>query len=615
MISRKILLIVFVLFLAIEMQGWSQSFWSRTFSEVNSESGSSIQKTADGGYVVAGYSSSYNSGGWREAWILKLDSSGNIQWQKAYGDGTADKEATSIELTADGGYIVAGYCDSCNSGATDFWVFKLDSSGNKLWEKTYGGSGDDYARSVHTTSDNGYIVGGYTNSFGAGEVDAWILKLDFNGEVQWQKTYGATFGDVIWCLQTTSDGGFIASGSSDSLSGNQAWIVKLDSSGNIQWQKTYGGTSSYNVWFIQETSDGGYITAGDTSPSNFDGLDIWVLKLDSAGNIQWQKTYGGSLADRALAIQPVADGGYIVGGFTYSFGAGDADVWILKLNSSGDTQWQKSFGGNSEDLVRSVQTLAGGFLFAGHTLTLGNVSNALWILSLDANGEIDPSCTLGADTSAVAQEGTASANDISVSIADSNATLSSSNVNVIDTTAQIAEQCPAPSYLFYDEFDDGTPPTDWTYVKPSWTESNGSLIGTPQGRKAEAIASPAFVGCSTCTVGTSMMSAGGINNKLWLLAWYLDKSNTIELLMKEESDKWVLKQRVGGSVVAKGKGTDGTIDPNLFYTVQLSFDGANITLTVNGQQLIKMPLAIVPNGTVGFRTKNTIGTFDFISVD
>ena len=180
---------------------------------------------------------------------------------------------------------------------------------------------------------------------------------------------------------------------------------------------------------------------------------------------------------------------------------------------------------------------------------------------------------MGADTSVVPQDGLASANNSSVLISDSAANESSTNAVVIDTTAQIEEQCPTPSCLFCDYFDDGVPPADWTYVKPAWTESNGNLIGTPQGRKAETIASPAFVGCSTCTVETSMMSAGGANNKLWLLAWYRDKNNTIELLMKEESDKWVLKQRVGGSVVAKAKNSAETIIPNIFYNVQLSLDG------------------------------------------
>jgi hypothetical protein len=289
----------------------------------------------------------------------------------------------------------------------------------------------------------------------------------------------------------------------------------------------------------------------------------------------------------------------------------------LKLNSSGDAQWQKIFGGNSEDVVRSVrQTMGGGFVVAGHTLSLGNISTALWILSLDANGEIDQSCTLGADTSVVPQNGVASAGNSSASISDSVASVSSTNAVVTDTTAEVVEQCPGSSYLFYDEFVDSVPPADWTYVKPGWTENNGNLIGTPEGRKAEAIASPAFAGCSMCTFATAMMSEGGSSDKVWMLPWYRDKQNTIELLMKEESDKWVVKVRAGGRVVAKAKNSDGMIiDPNVFYNVQISFDGANLLLRVNGLERINMPLAVVPDGTVGFRVKNTTGSFDFISVE
>ncbi|HEY7160444.1 MAG TPA: Ig-like domain-containing protein, partial [Acidobacteriota bacterium] len=176
-------------------------------------------------------------------------------------------------------------------------------------------------------------------------------------------------------------------------------------------------------------------------------------------------------------------------------------------------------------------------------------------------------------------------------------------------TITVADIC-----LFCDDFEDGVLASDWTYLKGSWSESNGSLIADPLGKKSLAIATPAFSGCSTCTIETSMESDGGLFGKVWLLSWYIDKGNRIELLMKEDQDKWILKQRVGGAVVAKAKSISA-IDPNVFYDVSLRFDGASIILEVNGTELINLPSVGTPSGTIGFQVKKTVGRFGYINVN
>ena len=306
--------------------------WAKTYDAGGYTN--SIQQTSDGGYIVAG------GVGALDVWVLKLNASGNIQWQKTYGSDWALEfdVANSIQQTSDVGYIVAGYTQSIYPfSGYNIWVLKLDQNGNVTWQKTYGGYAHDVANSIQQTSDGGYIVAGKTNSFGAGSSDVWVLKLDKDGNIQWQKTYGGHSIDEATSIQQTSDGGYIVAGYTWSFGagGGGVWVLKLDKDGNIQWQKTYGGTDEDVASSIQQTSDGGYIVAGKTNSFGAGSSDVWVLKLDKDGNIQWQKTYGGPDGDEAHSIQQTSDGGYIVAGYTYSFGTRQG-AWVLKLDSNGN---------------------------------------------------------------------------------------------------------------------------------------------------------------------------------------------------------------------------------------------------------------------------------------
>jgi len=313
-------------------------FWEKTYGEWGDDVANSIQQTRDGGYIVAGWTSSKGAGG-EDFRVLKLDEYGEIIWEKTYG-GSKNDWANSIQQTRDGGYIVAGVTYSKGAGRLDFWVLKLNEKGEIIWEKTYGGSENDCANSIQQTREGGYIVAGYTESKGTGERDSWVLKLDEYGEIIWEKTYGGEYNDEANSIQQTRDGGYIVAGSTESkgVGKEDFWVLKLDKNGEIIWDKTYGGDSFDESYSIQQTRDGGYIVAGWTSSKGAGGWDSCVLKLDEEGEIIWEKTYGGEYNDELHSIQQTRDGGYIVAGWTSSKGAGGRDFWVLKLNEKGEIE-------------------------------------------------------------------------------------------------------------------------------------------------------------------------------------------------------------------------------------------------------------------------------------
>jgi hypothetical protein len=240
-----------------------------------------------------------------DALVLKLDASGGVTWQKTYG-GVGDDFAYSIQLTRDGGYVVAGYTSSFGEGVGDVWVLKLEAMGNVIWQKTYGGSRDDQAYTVYPTPDGGYVVGGTTLSFGVQSIvggigDAWVLKLDAVGNVMWQKTYATLAHEFAYSVQPAADG-YIVAGSTALL----PWVLKLDAAGDVTWQKTYGDTGGY-AYSAYPTLGGGYTVAG------FNQNGALVLKLDDTGGITWQHQYG-AVFGSAYSVRLTADGGYVVWG-------------------------------------------------------------------------------------------------------------------------------------------------------------------------------------------------------------------------------------------------------------------------------------------------------------
>ncbi len=416
--------------------------WLKTYGGTNEDFAYSISQTSDGGYIVAGYTNSYGSF-YYDFLILKLDSSGNVVWSKTYG-GTNYDGAYSISQTSDGGYIVAGYTLSYGSGNSDFLILKLDSSGNRQWSKTYGRSNIDFAQSISQTSDGGYIVAGNTWSYGSGSSDFLILKLDSSGNRQWSRTYGGSNYDFAYSISQTSDGGYIVAGYTRSYGSGyyDFLILKLDSSGNRQWSRTYGGSNHDIAQSISQTSDGGYIVAGYTQSYGSGGSDFLILKLDSSGNVVWSKTYGGSNDDVPYSISQTSDGGYIVAGSTWSYGSGNNDFLILKLDSSGNVVWSKTYGGSNDDVPYSIsQTSDGGYIVTGYTDSYGSVYSDFLILKLDSSGSIN-NCSLTQNINISSSSPSVSSSSPSVS--SSSPSVSSSSPSVSSSSPSVSSQkiCP-----------------------------------------------------------------------------------------------------------------------------------------------------------------------------
>jgi hypothetical protein len=271
---------------------------------------------------------------------------------------------------------------------------KTDSAGNAQWNKTYGGTNNDWARALVQTVDGGYALAGTTYSYGAGLEDVWLVKTDASGNAQWNMTYGGTNYDEAETLVQTSDDGYALAGTTLSYGDGtyDFWLVKTDSAGNAQWNKTYAGTNHEKAYALVQTADGGYALAGDTTPS-FPNIsyDVWLVKTDSAGNAQWNKTYGGTNNDRAYALVQTADSGYALAGGTNSYGTG-GDSWLVKTDSAGNAQWNKTYGGtNYDNAYALVQTVDGGYALAGPTDSYGAGAPNAWLMKTDAYGDFSES--------------------------------------------------------------------------------------------------------------------------------------------------------------------------------------------------------------------------------
>jgi hypothetical protein len=367
--------------------------WSKTFGELGDDFSQSVQQSSDGGYIIAGSTNSSttsNGTGGVDVWLIKTDSNSNQVWDKTFG-GTSDDAGMSVQQTSDGGYIVVGGTSSYGAGGWDVWLIKTDSNGNKVWEKTFGGTSADAGMSVQQTSDGGYIVVGYTSSYGAGGDDVWLIKTDSNGNKLWDKTFGGTSDDDGMSVQQTSDGGYIVVGgtTSSGAGGWDVWLIKTDSNGNKVWDKTFGGTFDDVGSSVQQTSDGGYIEVGYTGSSEAGSSDVWLIKTDSNGNKVWDKTFGGMAPDAGMSVQQTSDGGYIVVGGTGTYGVGGVDIWLIKTDSNGNKVWDKTFGGTSPDVGMSVQqTSDGGYVIAGYTTSYGAGGVDVWLIKLGPEGGV-----------------------------------------------------------------------------------------------------------------------------------------------------------------------------------------------------------------------------------
>jgi hypothetical protein len=357
------------------------SLWSRTYGGIDNETCKSVQQTTDGGYILAGYIESSPPSD-MDIWLIKTDANGDSLWSRTFGGDNRD-ECLFFHQTLDGGYAFGGATESFGAGDWDFWLVKTDANGDSLWSKTYGGVNSERCYSLLQTTDEGYLLAGYTDSFGAGNDDIWLLRTNANGDSLWSRTFGGSQDDVCASLHQTLDGGYVLVGSTESYGSGEGdiWLVKADTNGDSLWSRTFGGGSDETGYQVQQTPDSGYFIAGATRSFGSGWFDAWIVKTDASGDSIWSRTFGGSEADFLPAMRQTMDGGYVLAGMSFSFRIGLSNFWAVKTNVDGDSLWSLILGGSSSDACFSVQQSSdGSFMLAGGSYSYGAGHSDFWIV-------------------------------------------------------------------------------------------------------------------------------------------------------------------------------------------------------------------------------------------
>ena len=395
--------------------------WMANFGGSGEETAQAVIKTIDGGYAILGFSNSTDGDlqdkttAVNDYWLLKLDAEGKLEWNKTYG-GSKDDRGQSLVQTTDGGYALTGYAmsddgdGSNNEGFHDNWIIKVDASGNLEWEKSFGFSGHDHSYDILQTEDDGFFFTGFLDVTSAradgntekgnsltrhGVGEFWGTKVDTKGNLQWRGYYGGTNNDRSHAVVRSDDGGFVMSGfteSSDydinnSRGSYDFWVVKIDNTGNLVWENSFGGTGIERAQDIAKTDDGGFVITGNTFSTDVDitnnngESDIWLIKIDALGNLVWETTFGGTQFEDARSVSPSIDGGFIIAGNSKSddkdasANAGENDIWLIKTDSKGNMTWQKTFGGEGLDFgFDALETENGSIILVGETAST-NFSN------------------------------------------------------------------------------------------------------------------------------------------------------------------------------------------------------------------------------------------------
>jgi len=372
------------IFLACMSDGRAQGLiWSSNYGGGYNEQGYSGCRLPDGGYVVLGSTYSFGDGD-HDIYLLRLNSFGDTLWTRSYGGSDADY-GHDIQPTNDSGFIIVGLTRSFGSGNGDVYLIKTDSCGNVTWARTFGGGEFDEGCSVRQTADGGFVVCGTTNSSGAGFADVYLLKTDAEGNLQWSKTFGGGSGESGSVVRRTLDGGYIMVGSTGSFGDGYSsiYVIRTDDSGDSLWTKTFGGLKADFGYSVETLPDGSFVFAGASSSFGLGYADAYVFKTDSDGSLLWEQVYGGSKDDRAYAVLPTSDGGYIMAGTTESFGSGKIDCYVVRTDPLGEVIWKSTYGGDKSDFCRNIVTEPGSFCLIGHSYSFTSGGSDIYVVKAD----------------------------------------------------------------------------------------------------------------------------------------------------------------------------------------------------------------------------------------
>jgi hypothetical protein len=369
----------------IRTDSLGDTLWTKTYGGVQWDYGYSIEQTFDGGYIIAGFTHSFGAGS-ADAYLIKTDSLGDTLWTKTYGGADYD-EAWSVDQLSDSGYIVAGKTYSFGAGDCDFYLIRTDANGDSIWTRAYGGLDDDRGLSVQAGFESSFIVGGYTNSFGSGLYDIYLVKVDLLGDTIWTRTYGGSEEEYAYFVQNTSDTGYIVVGYSFN-GGADICAYKIGIKGNIVWSNIYGGSSTEIGWEVKETSDGGYIIIGSTNSYGAGSADVYLVRINSLGDTLWTKTVGGSLADAGVTVIQTADEGFLIAGYTDSYGSGSNDVYIIKTQPAIGIEEKKDMSHNSRVAHFSIEPNPFTTSITIFTASMGHGAKGMELIVYDSAGRL-----------------------------------------------------------------------------------------------------------------------------------------------------------------------------------------------------------------------------------
>jgi len=353
----------------------AQVTFQKVYPTTIRQSGKDVLPTSDGGYLIAGMTTTTIVGD-SDIYLIKTDYSGNILWTKTYGGSLPDYPHALIR-TNDSNYFMLGFTKSYGAGGADIWLLKIDPSGTLLWSKAYGGTGDESGHEIIPTSDGNYAITGRSNN------DAYLLKINPAGNTIWTKSYGGSQYETSHSVKQCLDGGYILVGKTFSYGqgAGDIYVVKTNSTGDTTWTKTFGGIYDDEAGYVLANPDGTYTIDAQISSNNLlSGLDIYVVKIDANGNSIWTKTYGGNDKDVTHNIQPTSDHGYIIAGISRSFGWINPDMWLVKIDSVGNVMWTRNYGSWFHDHCYVVkQTSDGGYIALGHEEDSNSITHVFFI--------------------------------------------------------------------------------------------------------------------------------------------------------------------------------------------------------------------------------------------
>jgi hypothetical protein len=358
----------------------------RTYGGTGVDAGHSVQQVSDGGYVIVGSTCSFGSGG-MDVYLIKTDSHGETLWTRTFG-GNGDDCGYSLQQCRDGGYVIVGYTTSFGAGDKDLYLIRTNANGDTLWTRTLGGAGRDEGWSVRQIVDGGYVMAGQTTSFGADTDDVFLAKTDSLGDTLWTKTFGGADQDEGYSVQQTTDGGYIVVGFTLSFGtgSGDVYLVKTDTRGDTLWTRTIGGTGFDCGWSVQQTVDSSYLVAGQTNSRGAGSSDVYLVRTNSHGDTLWTRTFGDVDYDCGYLVKQTPDGGAVVAGMIRSASYYTWDVCLIRTDANGDSLWSKTFGGADDDWGNSVGlTDDSGFAVAGYTGSYG-AGGDVYLIKTDSLG-------------------------------------------------------------------------------------------------------------------------------------------------------------------------------------------------------------------------------------